>query len=104
MRSELGEGVRSELGEGVRSELGEGYGIELEHNILNFLCVFTLVSYATPTHTLYAQFLTKNPTRRLGCQPGIGERQIKGHAFFRSINWEKLEKREVPAPFRPQVV
>jgi hypothetical protein len=49
------------------------------------------------------QFLTKNPTRRLGCQPGIGERQIKGHAFFRSINWEKLEKRDVPAPFRPQV-
>ena len=50
------------------------------------------------------QFLTKNPTRRLGCQPGIGERQIKGHAFFRSLDWEKLEQRSIPAPFRPQVV
>ena len=50
------------------------------------------------------QFLTKNMTRRLGCQPGIGERQIKGHAFFRSINWEMLERKEIPAPFRPQVV
>lgn len=50
------------------------------------------------------QFLTKNPQRRLGCQPGIGERQIKGHAFFRTIDWEKLEKKLTPPPFKPQVV
>ena len=50
------------------------------------------------------QFLTKNPQRRLGCQPGIGERQIKGHTFFRAIDWDKLERKEVPPPFRPQVV
>ncbi|XP_003386485.1 PREDICTED: calcium-independent protein kinase C [Amphimedon queenslandica] len=48
-------------------------------------------------------FLTKNPARRLGCQPGIGERQIKIHAFFRTIDWEKLEKRQIPPPFKPQV-
>lgn len=48
-------------------------------------------------------FLTKNSARRLGCQPGIGERQIKGHAFFRVIDWDRLEKRELPPPFRPQV-
>ena len=52
----------------------------------------------------YSQFLTKNPTRRLGCQPGIGERQIKIHAFFRTIDWDKLEKRQIPPPFKPQVV
>ena len=50
------------------------------------------------------QFLTKNPARRLGCQPGIGERQIKSHPFFRKIDWERLESKEIPAPFRPQVV
>lgn len=52
----------------------------------------------------YYQFLTKNPQRRLGCQPGIGERQIKAHAFFRTIDWDRLEKRQVPPPFKPQVV
>ena len=50
------------------------------------------------------QFLTKTPTRRLGCQPGIGERQIKAHAFFRSIDWVALENRKVPPPYKPMVV
>ena len=53
---------------------------------------------------LLLQFLTKNPARRLGCQPGIGERQIKSHPFFRKIDWIGLENKEIPAPFRPQVV
>ena len=47
--------------------------------------------------------LTKNPQRRLGCQQGIGERQIKGHAFFRTIEWDKLEKKSIPPPFKPVV-
>lgn len=54
-------------------------------------------------NTILRGFLTKNPQRRLGCQPGIGERQIKGHTFFRAIDWDKLERKEVPPPFRPQV-
>ncbi|XP_065920460.1 calcium-independent protein kinase C-like [Dysidea avara] len=48
-------------------------------------------------------FLTKTPARRLGCQPGIGERQIKGHAFFRSIDWPALESRKIPPPYKPMV-
>jgi len=50
------------------------------------------------------QFLTKAPARRLGCQPGIGERQIKGHAFFRSIDWPALEGRKITPPYKPMVV
>ncbi|KAL5464107.1 hypothetical protein EMCRGX_G033073 [Ephydatia muelleri] len=48
-------------------------------------------------------FLTKNQARRLGCQPGVGERNIKSHAFFRALDWEKLEQRQIAAPFKPQV-
>ena len=50
------------------------------------------------------QFLTKNQARRLGCQPGLGDRQIKTHAFFRTLDWEKLEQRQIASPFKPQVV
>ena len=48
-------------------------------------------------------YLTKNPARRLGCQPGIGERQIKGHAFFRPIDWAALEDRKIKPPFIPRL-
>ena len=30
-------------------------------------------------------------------------KDIKRHEFFRGINWDKLSKKELPAPFRPVV-
>ncbi|KAM9409896.1 protein kinase C delta type-like [Pholidichthys leucotaenia] len=40
----------------------------------------------------------RDPTRRLGV---VGN--IRGHPFFKSINWPALEKREVEPPFKPKV-
>jgi novel protein kinase C epsilon type len=50
-------------------------------------------------------FMTKNPARRLGCVATQGgEVAIKGHSFFKEIDWDALEQRKVKSPFRPKIV
>uniref|UniRef100_A0A3Q2Z291 protein kinase C n=1 Tax=Hippocampus comes TaxID=109280 RepID=A0A3Q2Z291_HIPCM len=48
-------------------------------------------------------FLNKDPKERLGCQVQTGFTDIKSHTFFRSIDWEQLEKKEMTPPFKPQI-
>ena len=50
-------------------------------------------------------FMQKNVAKRLGCVAAHGgEEAIKHHSFFRAIDWEKLEKRQIKPPFRPKIV
>uniref|UniRef100_A0A672PYP8 Protein kinase C n=1 Tax=Sinocyclocheilus grahami TaxID=75366 RepID=A0A672PYP8_SINGR len=46
------------------------------------------------TKDLLEKLFERDPTRRLGV---VGN--IRGHAFFKTINWSALEKREVSPPF-----
>uniref|UniRef100_A0A8C9V3C8 Protein kinase C n=1 Tax=Scleropages formosus TaxID=113540 RepID=A0A8C9V3C8_SCLFO len=49
-------------------------------------------------------FLTKNPARRLGCVETDGkEAAITSHPFFSTIDWERLNHRELEPPFKPRI-
>lgn len=46
--------------------------------------------------------LTKDPTRRLGSGPKDAD-DIKPHPFFVSVQWDKLQRGEIPPPWAPQI-
>ncbi|XP_050295085.1 protein kinase C [Anthonomus grandis grandis] len=49
-------------------------------------------------------FMTKHPSRRLGCVANQnGEAAILVHPFFKEIDWNALETRKVKPPFRPRI-
>lgn len=48
------------------------------------------------------QLLNRDPVTRLGCKKG-GKEEIKRHAFFAGLDWDKLAKRQLPPPFKPTI-
>ncbi|XP_072175077.1 protein kinase C iota type-like [Diadema setosum] len=48
-------------------------------------------------------FLNKNPVERLGCHPQTGFGDITGHPFFKTIDWERMEARQVTPPYKPHL-
>lgn len=54
------------------------------------------------TVDLIKGFLEKRPTERLGCLAG-GYRDVKNHPFFREVNFNKLAKKQIKAPWVPQI-
>lgn len=57
---------------------------------------------SSEAHSLLKGLLQKEASRRLGSGPG-GSNEIKNHKWFKSINWRKLEEREIQPSFRPTV-
>ncbi|XP_026111706.1 G protein-coupled receptor kinase 5-like [Carassius auratus] len=53
------------------------------------------------TRSICKSLLAKNPKERLGCKCGRGSEVIKGHAFFKDINFTRLEAGMMPPPFVP---
>ncbi|RZF43080.1 hypothetical protein LSTR_LSTR001258 [Laodelphax striatellus] len=49
-------------------------------------------------------FMTKNPSKRLGCVSAHGaEAAIRAHSFFKDVDWDALECRRVKPPFKPKI-
>ncbi|KAK2982391.1 hypothetical protein RJ640_026234 [Escallonia rubra] len=57
---------------------------------------------SSEAHSLLKGLLQKEASKRLGSEPG-GSDEIRSHKWFRSINWEKLEAREIKPTFLPKV-
>ncbi|KAI3847155.1 hypothetical protein MKW92_011448 [Papaver armeniacum] len=53
-------------------------------------------------HSLLKGLLQKEANKRLGSGPG-GSEEIKRHKWFKSVNWRKLEAREIQPSFLPEV-
>ncbi|CAN4099337.1 unnamed protein product [Withania somnifera] len=54
-------------------------------------------------HSLLKGLLQKDPSKRLGNGPRGGD-EIKSHKWFRTINWKKLDARELQPKFQPDVI
>ena len=54
-----------------------------------------------PVKDILKRLLDRDPTRRLGVK---GTDEVKKHPFFATIDWDKLLRKQIPAPFRPNVV
>uniref|UniRef100_A0A8C6WZK6 protein kinase C n=1 Tax=Neogobius melanostomus TaxID=47308 RepID=A0A8C6WZK6_9GOBI len=48
-------------------------------------------------------FLNKDPKERLGCHPQTGFADIQAHPFFRNVDWDLLEHKQVVPPFKPNI-
>ncbi|XP_069805254.1 protein kinase C eta type isoform X2 [Dendropsophus ebraccatus] len=48
-------------------------------------------------------FMKKKPSKRLGSLALGGEKAILWHPFFKNINWDHLNKKEIEPPFRPRI-
>ncbi|XP_047955976.1 serine/threonine-protein kinase AtPK1/AtPK6-like [Salvia hispanica] len=53
-------------------------------------------------HSLLKGLLQKDAVNRLGSGPR-GAEEIKSHKWFRTINWKKIEERELVPKFKPDV-
>lgn len=52
---------------------------------------------------LLTRLLRKEPKKRLGATMPKDMQTIKGHRFFRKIDWKKLDKREMEPPIKPLI-
>eukprot|EP01086_Lenisia_limosa_P001758 TRINITY_DN1359_c0_g1_i4.p1 TRINITY_DN1359_c0_g1~~TRINITY_DN1359_c0_g1_i4.p1 ORF type:complete len:147 (-),score=33.23 TRINITY_DN1359_c0_g1_i4:85-525(-) len=70
-------------------------------NILRKPIVFP-ESFDKDTKSMLMGLLDRDPSKRLGSGPN-GGRDVKSHPFFKTINFDKLDAKEIPPPWRPPV-
>ncbi|XP_076320331.1 protein kinase C iota type isoform X2 [Tachypleus tridentatus] len=60
-------------------------------------------SISVKAQSVLKGFLNKNPAERLGCHPESRFIDITSHPFFKSIDWELLEAKQVTPPYKPKL-
>ncbi|KAI8795417.1 protein kinase C iota type-like isoform X1 [Biomphalaria glabrata] len=60
-------------------------------------------SLSVKAASLLKGFLNKAPAERLGCHPQTGFSDIQSHPFFRAIDWELLEQKQIIPPYKPHI-
>ncbi|RWS17193.1 atypical protein kinase C-like protein [Dinothrombium tinctorium] len=60
-------------------------------------------SISVKAQSVLKGFLNKNPYERLGCLPQTGFADICAHPFFKTIDWEALEAKQVTPPYKPKI-
>ncbi|GBM66708.1 Atypical protein kinase C [Araneus ventricosus] len=60
-------------------------------------------SISVKAQSVLKGFLNKNPAERLGCHSQSGFSDITSHPFFKSIDWNLLEGKQVPPPYKPKL-
>ncbi|KAJ0170454.1 hypothetical protein K1T71_013825, partial [Dendrolimus kikuchii] len=66
-------------------------------------CSYPVPPYVSPeVQDFIKKLLVKDPRRRLGGGDGDAE-ELKRHPFFQNLDWEAVARREIAAPFVPQL-
>jgi len=68
------------------------------HKIMTADIDFSKPLFSPEAQDLIRKFLIRDPNQRLQ-----DPQEIRGHPWFRSLNWDKLEKLEITPPFIPSV-
>ena len=70
-------------------------------NLINRI-KFPKIKLSVDATDIIQKLLEKDPHKRLGSKNGIEE--IKNHPFFKSINFDLILRKEVSAPFIPEMI
>lgn len=73
---------------------------EMFHNTIHN--PVSIPDYVSPdARNFLVRILAKRPEERLGSGPTEGM-EVKEHPVFRAIDWDALERRQVPPPYKPK--
>ena len=75
--------------------------VKIYEKILSGRIEFSKV-FSSIVKDLIKKFLQENPSKRYGCG-GKGIDAVKRHKWFRGVDWAMVLRREIPAPWVPEI-
>jgi serum/glucocorticoid-regulated kinase 2 len=69
---------------------------KIQHGVLRFPPFLS-----EPCKAMIVALLNRDPKKRLGSKADIED--LKAHAFFKDINFEKMMKKEIDPPYKPKI-